>query len=254
MSREEIVAQTLVDLADTLVDEFDVVDLLTLLSDRCVEVFDVAAAGVMLVSPGGELRVVASSSDKMHILELFEEQSEDGPCPDCYRSGRPVLSDDLSTETGRWPHFAPEALAAGFQSAHALPMHLRSLTLGALNLFRTEKGLIGEADVLTAQAFADVATIAIIQQSAVLDARVVQENLNRVLNGRAIIEQAKGVLSGRHGLAMDLAFVRLRDHAHSHGLGLVETMKWSDEGSLATEQLAEVRDRRARGTRRRRSR
>ena len=168
MSREALVAQTLVDLADTLVDDFDVVDLLTLLADRSVEVFDVAAAGVMLISAAGDLRVVASSSDKMHVLELFEEQSKEGPCPDCYRAGAPIDA-ILAESLDRWPEFAPQAMAAGFLSVHALPMHVRGLTIGALNLFRSEAGQLGEEDVHTAQAFADVASIAVIQQGGTSD-------------------------------------------------------------------------------------
>ena len=237
MSREALVAQTLVSLADTLVDDFDVVELLTLLSDRSVEIFDVAAAGVMLISAAGDLRVVASSSDQMHILELFEEQSEEGPCPDCYRAGQPVVNQDLAGATDRWPHFAPRAIAAGFRSVHAVPMHLRDLTIGALNLFRTGEGRLEKADVETAQAFADVATIAVIQHSGAVDSGVIQENLNDVLNGRAVIEQAKGVLAERHSFAMDDAFVELRDQARQHHRGLVETARDVIEGKLPSAPL-----------------
>jgi GAF domain-containing protein len=119
-------AQTLVELADTLVDDFDVVELLTLLTSRCVDVLDVSAAGLMLVAPEGDLRVVASSSDAMRVLELFELQSEQGPCLDCYRTGAPVMDEDLAESDGRWPRFAPVAIEAGFRSVHALPMRLRA--------------------------------------------------------------------------------------------------------------------------------
>src|SRR5690348_6364992 len=118
METEALLARTVVDLADTLVDDFDVVELLTLLTDRCVEVLDVSAAGLMLVSPGGDLRVMASSSDAMRVLELFEQQSEEGPCPDCYRSGMPIVNQNLAVVDGRWPRFAPRALEAGFRSVH----------------------------------------------------------------------------------------------------------------------------------------
>ena len=174
MSRESVVARTMVELAESLVDDFDVVELLTLLADRCVQVFNVAAAGVMLASAGGILQVVASSSSGMHILELFEEQSDEGPCPDCYRTGAPVVNQSLASAVNRWPNFAPRALAGGFQSVHALPMNLRNDTIGALNLFRTDEGPLDEGDVLAAQALADVATIAILQQRA-MDAQLVQD-------------------------------------------------------------------------------
>src|SRR2546427_10523205 len=135
MPREALLARTFVELADTLVDDFDVVELLSRLTDRCVEVLDVSAAGIMLVTPEGDLRVMASSSEAMRVLELFELQSQEGPCLDCYRSGEPVLNQDLATVDGRWRRFAPEALRAGFHSAHALPMRLRGTILGSLNLF-----------------------------------------------------------------------------------------------------------------------
>src|SRR5437016_81759 len=120
MLREALLARTFVELADTLVDDFDVVELLTVLADRCVEVLEVAAAGIMLVAPEGDLRVMASSSEAMRVLELFELQSQEGPCMDCYRSGEGVVNQDLATVDGRWPRFAPEALRAGFHSAPAL--------------------------------------------------------------------------------------------------------------------------------------
>jgi GAF domain len=125
MTREALLAQTLVELADTLVDDFDVVDLLVKLADRCVEVLDVAAAGIMLASPEGNLRSVASSSEAMRVLELFELQAQEGPCLDCFRTGQPELNQALAAADGRWPRFAPEALAAGFQSVQAVPLRLR---------------------------------------------------------------------------------------------------------------------------------
>jgi hypothetical protein len=120
-TREDLLSRTFVELADTLVDAFDVVDLLTLLVDRCVEILDVSAAGLMLAAPEGDLRLAASSSETMRIVELFELQSQEGPCLDCYRTGEPVLNEDLTTVDGRWPNLAPVALDAGFRSVHALP-------------------------------------------------------------------------------------------------------------------------------------
>ena len=149
---------------------------------------------------------MASSSEAMRVLELFELQSQEGPCIDCYRTGQPVVNQDLAGRNGRWPRFAPEALAAGFHSAHALPMRLRGTVIGALNLFRVEPGPMDAADIVAAQAFADVATIAILQHRAALEAQVVNEQLNDALNSRIVIEQAKGVLAERAGLDMEQAF------------------------------------------------
>jgi GAF domain-containing protein len=237
MAREAVLARTLVELADTLVDEFDVVELLTLLTDRCVDVLDVAAAGLMLVSPSGELRVMASSSEAMRVLELFELQSQEGPCLDCYRTGQPVVNQDLASVNGRWPKFAAEALAAGFQSVHALPMRLRGSVIGALNMFHVDTGQMREADVLAAQAFADVATIAVLQHRAVLEAQVLNNQLNQALNSRILIEQAKGVLSERAGLNMERSFAVLRNYARNHNLRLADVAQDVINDNLSVDAL-----------------
>ena len=215
-------------------------ELLTLLADRCVEVLDVAAAGLMLAGPDGDLRVMASSSEAMRVLELFELQSKDGPCPDCYLSGEPVINQDLATVNGRWPRFAPEALAAGFRSVHALPMRLRGTVIGALNLFHVEAGEMREADVDAAQALADIATIAILEHRASLEAQVVNQLRQHALNSRIVIEQAKGMVAEREGLDMDQAFTALRNHARNHNLRLVALAEAVIGGSLAASALGPV--------------
>jgi GAF domain-containing protein len=232
MPREALLARTLVELADSLVDDFDVVELLTLLADRCVEVLDVSAAGLMLVAPEGDLRVVASSSEEMRLVELFEIQSQEGPCPDCYRTGQPTLNEDLTTGEALWPLFGPVALKAGFRSVHALPMRLRGVTIGALNLFRTDQGPMDEADVLAAQALADVATIAILQHRAALQAHILVDQLNHALNSRVLIEQAKGVIAERARFDMEQAFSWLRKHARDHNLLLVDVAQSVIDGSV----------------------
>jgi GAF domain-containing protein len=237
MSREAILARTLVELADTLVADFDVVELLTLLADRCVDVLGVGAAGLMLVGIEGDLRVMASSSEAMRVLELFEIQSEEGPCLDCYQSGQPVLNHDLGSANSRWPRFAAEALAAGFHSVHALPMRLRGTVIGALNLFHSEPGEMARVEVDAAQALADVATIAILQHRAALEAQVVNEQLHRALNSRVVIEQAKGMVAEREGLNMEQAFSALRNHARNHNLRLVDVAESIIVGSLTASAL-----------------
>src|SRR2546421_513315 len=205
MPREAMLARAMVQLADTLVADFDVVDLLTLLADRCVEVLDVRAAGLMLMGPDGDLKVMASSSEAMRVLELFELQASEGPCLDCFRTGRPVVNQDLATADSRWPDFAREALAAGFRAVHALPMRLRGNVLGALNLFHVEPGHMRPEDIDAAQALADVPTIAILQHRATLEAQTLNEQLNHALTSRIIIEQAKGMVAQREGLDMERA-------------------------------------------------
>jgi GAF domain-containing protein len=237
MPREAVLARTLVELADTLVDDFDVVELLTLLTDRCVDVLDVAAAGIMLAAPDGGLRVMASSSEAMRVLELFEIQAQEGPCLDCYRTGQPVVNQDLATVDGRWPRFVSEALEAGFHSVHALPMRLRGTIIGALNLFHVDAGEMRPADIDAAQALADVATIAVLQHRATLEAQLINDQLQNALNSRIVIEQAKGMVGERAGLTMEQAFTRLRQHARNHNVRLVDIAGNVIEGTLTADAL-----------------
>ena len=233
MTREALLLRTLVELADNLVDDFDVIDVLTVLSDRCVEVLDVDSAGVMLAAPGGELQVVASSSVAMRGLELFELQANEGPCVDCFVSGDPIVNLELSAIDDRWPRFARRAIADGFRSVHALPMHLRGRTVGALNMFRLATGSLADEDVVVAQALADVATIAIIQHQASVGAAVLNSQLSEALNSRIIIEQATGKVSEASGLDMDRSFQRIRNHARNHNVRLTELARGIAEGTTS---------------------
>jgi GAF domain-containing protein len=234
-AREALLTRTFVEAADTLVSDFDVVDFLTSLATRCTELFDATEAGIMLTDQSGGLQVVASSSHTMKRLELLELQHSEGPCIDCYRSGGPVTGEDLSAELHRWPRFATEALEHGMHSAWALPMRLRETTLGSLNLLRDRPGPLGEDDLSAAQALADVASIALIQQRAAEDARILNTQLQTALTSRVVIEQAKGVLAERAGLTVDVAFERLRRYARAHHRRLTDLAQ-----SVATRDMALV--------------
>lgn len=237
MSREDVLARSMVELADTLVDDFDIVELLTTLSDRCVDVLDIAAAGIMLAPSGGELQVMTSSSEAMRVVELFELQSQEGPCLDCYRSGRPVVNQDLATMDGRWPRFAPVAVEAGFRAADAIPMRLRGQVIGALNLFRTETGSLTSEDVSAAQALADIATIAILQHRRAVEAQLVNEQLTSALTSRISIEQAKGMIAEHDNGTVDEAFVRLRRHVRNHSLRLADAARDIVNGAIELDSL-----------------
>ncbi len=246
MTREELLARTLVDLADTLVDDFDVVELLALLVDRSVELLDAAAAGLVLADEEGRLRLMASTSDAMDVVELFEVQHDQGPCFDCWCSGEPVVASDLSEEHGRWPAFVPIAVGTGFRAAHGFPVRLRQRVLGALNLFRTEPGVLSAADAAAGRALADVAAISLCQLRAVRDAQLVTDQLQHALQSRIAIEQAKGMLAERAGVAVDEAFSRLRGYARrSHRL-LVDVAGDVVSGALTPDAVLSESRRKAR--------
>ena len=232
-SRETLLAQTFVDVSDTLVADFDVVDFLALLAERCVGFLDVSEAGLMLADANGVLRVAASSSQTMNLLELFELQHSDGPCVDCYRTKAPVREDDLVHAEDRWPLFRPEAVAAGFTSVYALPMRLRDQVIGSLNLLRAGPGALDANDLIVGQALADVATIGILQHRTAREHRMVSEQLQYALNSRIVIEQAKGVLSARAGIDMEAAFQAMRHYARSHNQRLTDVAGGIADGSLA---------------------
>jgi transcriptional regulator with GAF, ATPase, and Fis domain len=226
-----------VSLADTLVDDYDVVELMERLAQACVELLNATSAGLMIIDQRGSLQVVASSSQEMHLLELFQIQSDEGPCRDCVRTGAPVGAADLVRETSRWPAFAPAAIEAGFTALQALPLRLRSETIGALNLFFAGRPLLDEPDLRVAQALADVATIGILQQRAVHRGAVLAEQLQRALNSRIVIEQAKGVIAEHAKLGMDQAFEVLRKHARDHNLKLSDLAAAVSRGDISPSQL-----------------
>ncbi len=232
MTREADVVEALVEMADTLVDDYDVVDLLTGLADRCVSLLDVSAAGVMLASPEGSLGLVASSSEAMRLLELFELQTQEGPCLDAFRTGQSVEHENLQAGSGRWPSFSAAALQAGFASALALPLRLREATLGALNLLRVTRTPMDEADIIVARAFADLATLSIIQHRTAAEAQRLNEQLSAALTSRVVIEQAKGVIAERADVDLAEAFSRLRSYARNHNRRLTDVARAAIDGTL----------------------
>jgi hypothetical protein len=215
MDREQRLAETFVELADTLTDDFDIIDFLHVLASRCVELLGVGAAGLLLADHDGSLVTVAASDERSRLLELFEAQNDEGPCRDCYRLGAAVVNIDLEAALERWPRFAPQAIAGGFRSANALPLRLRSQVIGSLNLFHQDSGGLRATELRLAQALADAATIGILQQRSIHRGEVVAGQLQMALTSRIVIEQAKGVLAERLKISADDAFEVLRGVARS---------------------------------------
>jgi transcriptional regulator with GAF, ATPase, and Fis domain len=214
--RERDIAQAFVAIANTMVDGLDVVDLLTGLTADCARLLDVASAGLLLADHHGVLHVVAASSERTRDLELFQAQSDQGPCVDCFRSGEPVSVADLAAEGDRWPTFVPAATEAGFASVHAVPMRLRDTRLGTLGLFGTTVGALSDDDLALGQALAHVASIALVADKAATDASVITTQLQGALTSRVGIEQAKGLLAQLGGLDMDQSFAAIRRYARDH--------------------------------------
>lgn len=236
MAKQRRISETFISLADTLVDDYDLIDFLQQLSERCVEILGVTDAGIVLVQ-SQSLQVLASSSERMHLLELFELQRREGPCQDALHVGAAVSAVDLEGAEQRWPLFATAALAAGYRSAYAHPMRLRDTSIGALNLFvnRTD-GLDADGQAL-AQAFADMATIGIVHERVVHEREVVAEQLQAALTSRIIIEQAKGVIAEQAGLDMPEAFTAVRTYARNANLRLTEVARDIVDRRLSADQI-----------------
>ena len=233
MEREHRIAQVFIELADTLVAEFDLVDFLGRLAEVTVELLDVDAAGLMLADEDGALHVMASSDDQAELLELFELQQNEGPCPECFRTGTPVVNVDLT----RWPEFASAAAAGGYATAHALPLRLRGHVIGSLNLFRSATTPLTDDDTALGQALADIATIGLLHEREVRGHQLLAEQLQHALNSRIQIEQAKGMLAERAGLSPADAFTAMRSYARGTGQGLSVVAQGVLDGSLQTSSL-----------------
>lgn len=209
-----------VEVADTLVDDFDLIEFLQKLATHTSELFDARAAGLLLADHRGRLQVMAASDERSEMLELFQVQAREGPCQDCFSQGEAVINADLTQASDVWPTFAPRAVAAGYRSVHAFPLRLRNQTYGALNLFGTETGRMTADEARIVQALADVATISMLQQRAIQRGDELTEQLQGALNTRIVIEQAKGMIAQTHGITPDDAFNKLRAHCRKNNLRL----------------------------------
>ncbi|MGO9161060.1 MAG: GAF and ANTAR domain-containing protein [Streptosporangiaceae bacterium] len=219
---DERLAQAFVELADTLVAGFDLMEFLHTLTERCVELLEVDAAGLLLADAGGALRLVAASTEQARIAELFQIQNDEGPCLDSYRTGEPVVVGDISAARARWPRFAAAAQEMGFAGVHAIPMRLRDQVIGTLNLFRGAPDGLDPAVARAARALVDVATIGILQERAVRQQEVAASQLQVALNSRVMIEQAKGILAERLRTTPDEAFLMLRRYSRDHNHPLTQ--------------------------------
>jgi GAF domain-containing protein len=218
---QTLTATTFVEIVDTLVGDFDVIEVLTLLTTRCVELLAAGAAGILLADGDRHLRVIGASTEQIQLLELFQIQNDEGPCLDCFKTGEVVLHSNLDTNSP-WPLFAAECSSAGFASVCAVPLRLKARTLGCLNMFMAAPGGLTDNDVALAQALADFASLALIQDQATRDAAIREGQLQHALTSRIAIEQAKGMIAERNNVDMDEAFSRLRAYARSNNRHLTE--------------------------------
>ena len=225
MIASDLLARVFVEVADTLVDEFDLVEFLQMVASRSSDLVGSRAAGLLLADARGRLQLMAASDERAEMIELFQVQNSEGPCQDCYATGEAVVNADLSEAAARWPGFAPLAVSEGFRSVHAFPLRLRGQVLGALNLFGSDSGRLTDEDSVVVQALADVATIGLLQERAVTRGQLRTEYLQEALNSRIVIEQAKGWLAQIHDETPDQAFERMRSYCRQRQLRLTDVAR-----------------------------
>jgi transcriptional regulator with GAF, ATPase, and Fis domain len=217
-ARQRLLLETFATLADTLVADYDVVDMLQALIDTCRDTLDTSAAGILLAGSSGELEVIVSSNDSSELVEMLQASAEAGPCIECFRTGAVVSVADIADMPEEWSEFGRAALALGFRSVHAVPMRLRESTIGTLNLLREETGELDASDAVAAKALADVATIGILQERQLRERSILADQLQTALDRRIVIEQAKGVVAHTQGVPIDVAYELIRSYARSHQL------------------------------------
>lgn len=221
-SREARLNAAFVTVADTLTEHYDVVDLLHTLVTECTQIVEATAGGLMLADAMGRLQVVASTNESAELVEVMQLAAGAGPCVDCFTSGASVSVADIDSGGSKWPAFRSAALEQGFHSVHATPMKLRGEVIGTMNLFQAATGAMSERDSAVVQALADVATIGVLQQRIATESQIVAEQLQRALDSRVLIEQAKGALAEALDMTMEEAFTSLRSYARNHNLTLHE--------------------------------
>lgn len=231
-AREALLVRTFVTLADSLVADYDIIDLLQTLVDQATDLFDATASGITLQQNNQHLEVIVSTSEESRLVELMQVRTGEGPCLEAVTSGHVVSVVNHAEMVARWPVFAAAAEESNYVSVHAIPLRLRGQTIGSLNLFRDREGALNEQDAIAAQALADVATISIIQARTIRDGTTLKDQLQRALDSRVLIEQAKGVLSQTHRLDMNAAYRLLRHHARSTQTPLSSVAAGVIDGSL----------------------
>jgi GAF domain-containing protein len=222
----ERLAKAFVEVSDTLVDDFDLIKFLQMLTHRVVGLVGAAAAGVMLADSNGRLHSIAASDESTRFLELFQVQRDEGPCLDAFHTVRSVIHLDLSNADDRWPSFAPRAAAVGFRSVHAIPLRRQGEVLGALNVFGADTGTgLDDANAQVVQGLADAAAIGLLKQRVIRRGRLLTEQLERALTSRIVIEQAKGIIARAHSVGVDDAFNMIRRYARRRNRKLVEVAR-----------------------------
>jgi len=230
-------AQVFVELSDTVLDTFDIIEFLDNLTERCVELLDADAAGLMLADQRNRLNLMAATVQRARVLGLFELHIQEGPSLECFTTGRAITNLSLAESRERWPRFGPAAIHSGFGTTHALPMRLRGQIIGALSLLTQDQRQLSVTDLAIGQAMADLATIGLLHQRNADEQKTLSEQLTIALNSRVLVEQAKGALADRARISLNEAFHRMRDYARHNRVPLASVASEVAAGAIPQDLL-----------------
>jgi GAF domain-containing protein len=234
MVNHEELALLLVEFARNLVRGYDIEAILSRVCEGTAAIVGATGAGVMLEDEQGDLRFVAASDEIVREIEDLQIEFGEGPCLHSYHTGEQVVVTDLAT-SDHFPRFGPKAVEAGLRAVYSFPMGFEEQVIGALNLYDAEPGVFGEDEQRAGQTLADISTSYLLNARSVAARGRLTGQLQRALDSRIVIEQAKGRLAERLSLQPGDAFEILRRHARNHGLRLHDVARDVAEGRLHLE-------------------
>jgi GAF domain-containing protein len=206
------------------VEDYDVGTVLDELGEQARTVLGLQGAGVTLLVREGtsQTKYITATDPATFAVEAAQDDLEQGACIESISLGHPVTADDITDFADRWPDYTPVVLDAGFRAVAGIPMVAAGRVVGALNAYRAEPGAWSRHDVETASVFASVATAYIANAAAYRDQAALSSQLQRALDSRVLIEQAKGVLAERNGVTLQQAFEAMRAHARAQRVRVEE--------------------------------
>ncbi len=214
-----------------LLRPYEIGDVLYRLTDQVVEVLDIDGSGVCLAPNGGGLQLLSATDHHVAAIEDTQLTAGTGPILSAYETGEQVRVDDL-VDANDWPEFTRFAVDRGMRAVASLPMPVDERRIGALDLFRAEAHVWTDEEMQAAQGLANMASAYVLNHQALSESRTLAGQLQTALDSRIIVEQAKGLLAGRHGLTPNDAFGRLRQYARARGDRLHDVCRHVVEGTL----------------------
>lgn len=207
---------TVAEFSKKLLTDYDSHEVLEELAEHLTNLLGLMGSGFSL-GQDGKLIAITAVPPHLAPLERRQEIDQRGPCVHAFTTGAIVAVPDLSQET-RWPEYSNLAAELGVRAVVGMPMTLEGQTVGSFNLFRATPGPWGENDLAAASVLLQLAAAFLINTSTLSKQTQMAEQLQRALDTRILLEQAKGVLAEAHSINVDQAFIQIRHYARDRNL------------------------------------